>query len=414
VAAGAPAELTGATRPRLDHVRLGVLGVATITAYGAWYYAFGALIDPIVADTGWSYTAVSASFSVGQVLVGAGSLWGGSLLDRRGSRPVFALAAVVGSGGLLAASFAESPLGFGAAAAIGMAALGALGQYHVTMATAVRLHPTAPGRAIAVLTLWGALASPIYLPATAALVDAWGWRPTVRVLALSAFLGLAGSALAVATGPAGRREDRLSWPTVVRGVFGRPGPRRFTFAVALAGLALSVLLVYQVPVMHAAGLSLTAAASVAGLRGVMQLSGRLPLTLLLRWLPPQRLLVIALGSVAVGAALLGVAGTIAIAVVFAVTAGFGIGAYSPLQGIAADELVERRALGASMGLFASVHMVAGAIGPVAAGRIADRTGDVRWAAVVAALAAAAAAGAMLRTPRGERTAKLDDALASPS
>lgn len=148
--------------------------------------------------------------------------------------------------------------------------------------------------------------------------------------------------------------------------------------------------------MHAAGLGLTTAASIAGFRGLMQLSGRLPLTVLLRWLPAQRLLVAALAAVAVGAALVGVAGTIVIGVLFAVCAGFGIGAYSPLQGIAAEELVDRRALGASMGIFASVHMVAGALGPVAAGRVADRTGDVRWAAVVATVVAVAATAVLWR------------------
>jgi MFS family permease len=397
VAGGAPAEPAVASRPALDHVRLGILGLGTIVAYGAWYYAFGALVDPIVADTGWSYTAVAASFSVGQVLVGAGSLLGGSLLDRHGSRPVFALAASIGGLGLFVASFGRTPLAFGAAAAIGMGALGALGQYHVTMATAVRLHPTEPGRAIAVLTLWGAFASPIYLPITAWLVDTWGWRPTVRVLAVSAAVGLAIPAVAVATGPAGTGDDRLRWMAVVRDIFERPATRRFTLAVALAGLALSVILVYQVPVMHAAGLSLTTAAAVAGFRGLMQLSGRLPLTLLLRWLPAQRLLVVALLAVAVGALLSGVAGTVLVGGLFAVCAGFGIGAYSPAQGIAAEELVDRRGLGAAMGVFAAVHMIGGALGPVAAGRVTDRTGDVRWAAVMAAVAALGAVGALVAT-----------------
>src|SRR5690606_38269157 len=138
----------------------------------------------------------------------------------------------------------------------------------------------------------------------------------------------------VATGPANGPGERLRWPAVVRGIFGTPATRRFTLAVALAGLSLSVILVYQVPVMHAAGLGLTTAASVAGFRGLMQLSGRLPLTLLLRWQPAQQLLVIALVAVALGSVLVGVASTVLVGVLFAVFAGFGIGAYSPLQGIA--------------------------------------------------------------------------------
>jgi MFS family permease len=393
-----------AHRAPLDHGRIAVLGLVTISAYGAWYYAFGVLLDPIVEDTGWSYTTLSASFAAGQALVGAGSIAGGMLLDRRGGRTVFVTAAVVSGPGLLLASVASQPLVFAVAAAIGMGALGGLAFYHVTMAVVVRVNPTEPGRAIAALTLWGAFSSAIYLPATAWLIEQLGWRSTVRCLALSAVGALALAALVVPAPPTATEEKTDSWRVVAGAIFRSRERRALTVAAALTGVAVSILLVYQVPVMVAAGLPLTTAATVAGLRGVAQLGGRLPLGWLLARAPTRRLLVVALGAIATGALLLAAASTVTVAVAFAVVAGFGIGAWSPLQGVYAESMFERRTLGTTLGLYAAIGMTFGALGPLIAGPITDATTDPRLAALTAALAAALGALFLAHTPTDRHTA----------
>ena len=388
------AEVDAAPATRLDHGRIAALGVLTIACYGAWYYAFGVLVDPIVEDTGWSYTEVSAAFSVGQLLIGATSVVGGLLLDRLGSRAVFLAAAAIASAAFLVTSVAGHPVVFVASAAVGMGALGALGFYHVTMAAAVRVNPTSPGRAIAVLTLWGALSSAIYLPATAWLVDELGWRATVRVLVASAAVALVAAAVTVSTGAAPARLDGEQRPTfraTCRSVASTPERRRFALVVGLTGFSMSLLLVYQVPIMRAAGLGTATAATIAGLRGIAQLGGRIPIGALLRRHHSNSLLAVALGCLALGAVVINAAGSIPLAIAFALAAGVGIGAFSPLQGIRSEELFDRDSLGTTMGLLASVGMTAGALGPVGAGAITDATGDPRAAAWIAAGAATAAA-----------------------
>ena len=52
-------------------------------------------------------------------------------------------------------------------------------------------------------------------------------------------------------------------------------------ASLISGAAVDIILVYQVPVMIAAGLPTGAAATIGGLRGFAQLGGRLPLSPLL-------------------------------------------------------------------------------------------------------------------------------------
>ena len=71
----------------------------------------------------------------------------------------------------------------------------------------------------------------------------------------------------------------------------------------ISGGAIDVILVYQVPIMIAAGLSTGAAATVAGVRGFAQVGGRLALPPFLNKLGPRLTTVVAL-VVAVAATLL--------------------------------------------------------------------------------------------------------------
>jgi MFS family permease len=386
------------TSRSLPHLTIGLLGLVTISAYGSWYYSFGVLLDPIIADTGWSETTLAGSFSLGILLIGAGSILGGRLLDRLGTRPIFLVAAAVGSVSFGVASATDSAFVFAVSSAVGLGTFGALGFYHVTMTAVVRVTPTQPARAIAVLTIWGAMASAIYLPIAAWLVDHHGWRTTMRVLVLTAIVVFVIAALVVPVAAEERHSTRPSLRSVAAATVNQPGPRAFTGAVAMAGIAISTLLVYQVPLMVAAGLPLGTAASMAAVRGFAQLGGRLPLTPLLRLVGSRVALMIAFGAVAVSVLVLTKAGTVPIALVFALTAGFGIGAYSPLQGIFAEEIFDRETLGTTMGLYTAVMMLFGAIGPIVAGAVADATGERRWAAVLMATAAVCGIALMARTP----------------
>ena len=74
------------------------LGVLTITSYGSWFYAFGVLIDPITADTGWTTTALGITYGAAQVLTGFGAFLGGRLLDRFDAPGPFLTQAIAGGG----------------------------------------------------------------------------------------------------------------------------------------------------------------------------------------------------------------------------------------------------------------------------------------------------------------------------
>ena len=374
----------------IPRFRVGVLGVITIAAYGCWFYAFGVLFDPIISDTGWSEPALASTFSASILIGGLGSITGGLLLDRFGSRTVFVLAAVVMLSAFQIAAGATDVLIFAVAAGIGGGAVGALGFYHITQTTAVRISPGSTDKAIAVLTIWGAFASAIYMPIAAFLVEPLGWRTTLRVLTLSAAVALIVGAVTVTT--------KTAEMPATRNVLGElkaslkhAAARRFVVAQGLAGIGIATLLVYQVPAMTAAGLPLAAASFWAGARGFSQLFGRIPLMPIVRRLGVVGSLRLAYTATTVGILVLAFAGTAWLAAIYAALAGFGIGAGSPLIGMYSSEVFPSRSLGTSMGLIGTVFLVVGSIGPATAGFIAQASGSravpVAGAAVMTALAA---------------------------
>jgi MFS family permease len=103
------------------------------------------------------------------------------------------------------------------------------------------------------------------------------------------------------------------------------------------------------------------------------------------------------GAISIGALLLAMAGSGWVAAGFAVVAGFGIGASSPLQGMHARIVFGASSLGTAMGLLSLVFMVIGSIGPAAAGIIATATGS-RALPVFGGAVLTAAAIPLIRNP----------------
>ena len=388
--------MSGQEQARPPALPISALGLLTIVAYGACYYAYGALIQPIGADTHWPDAALGAIFSAILVITGVLGILAGRLLDRRGPRPVFLVAAVAGTGAMLAASVQSALLAFAIAYAGGCGLVGALGFYDITQAVAARAAPAAPSRAIIWLTFFGAFSSPIYLPLTAWLVQSAGWRDAIRIQAgtiLAAFV----LAAVLIKNPGG------SWPgqpadspaSTLRGAWRSPRVRAWLLATLIGGAAVDALIVYQVSVTARAGLALGVAAAVAGFRGLAQLAGRLPLTGLVNRLGARNTLVLAYTVGAIATLLLFVSGALAPALLMSLFVGASVGAVYTLQGVYAYELIDPRHLGMVLGIQQAVFAIGGAIGPVAAGALLGATGSYTPAITIITAGFAAAAGVLL-------------------
>lgn len=377
---------SGPYDPAMRFAPVAALGWLTISAYGAWFYGFGALLDDIVRDTGWPEPAVVGVASGSALVAGAGAIAVGQLLDRIGSRGVF-LGGILGSIVLGTAAGAGDLTTFAVAGVLGGGIIGAAGHYHATLSTAAVLHREAASRAIARVTLIGAFSSTLFLPLGGFLTEWAGWRVGLLALSGLAATGFAWAAIAAAAPPLerGTRPPRIRWTRLTLVVL---------VASFLGSAGYGTVSTYQVAIMVSLGLALPTAASLAGLRGVAQFFGRLPIDRVVARVGSRRGLVGANLLIAGGSVLLWWSGSPGVAVAFAVVAGIGIGAFSPISGILALDASGPERVGSLMGLQAAAAGLGLALGPFGAAAVVEAVGDRRAAVVIATGCALAAAGAL--------------------
>lgn len=377
-----------------------LLGLATIGSYGVATYSIGVLLAPIAADTGWSTGTVSAAYAIGVLGSGAVAIVAGRALDRAGSRSMFLVTLLSGSALLLLAASLTHPLGFVLAWAGGSAAIGGGWYYQATMPATARLYPDRTAAAFSILTLLGALASPIFYPLAGLFAEALGWRDTVRLLVALLLLLALPAAILVNSPPATR--GTAVPPGLVSGVrnaLARPPVWRAMLAIALTAAATNALILHQVPAMEAAGLTLAAASAYGGARGAMQIPARLLLHPLTRAIGVSGGVTLAYGLLVASAlALLGaltVGSPSLFAALFAVTAGFAVGLLSPLHGLLAVEVYGDGQLGALSGVQQMLAAIAGATAPWLTGLAVDLTGGYEGSLVAIASLEIAAIGMFL-------------------
>ena len=377
-----------------------VLGVLTIAVYGSWYYGFGVLIEDIGVGLDVGSAPLGLAFGLAQILLGALSLITGRILDRFGPQ---LLLGVIGPVGAILVGFSGRAVEvwqfvflFGVGGGISAAA----GFYGMTQAMLVRMDPAAATQRIIRLTIWGAFASPIAIPATELLRGSFGWRVAIEVpagIACCVFLLAARVIRRVPRRIEFERSD--TWLQAVTSAARSAAVRWHTVGVFCAYMAMSTLLVFQLSMMRWAGLSAAAAAGFGGARGLLQLLGRLPLQRALRRYGQWVLLGGARLFVAIACVLVLVSGNAVTATMYVVVAGVGIGAISALDGIVARTVIPTGDFGAISGVVTFLGAIGGGVAPVLAGRLTDVTGTPTMAATVASASALAAVVAVGQTKR---------------
>jgi MFS family permease len=355
-----------------------LLGLATIGAYGTAYYSIGVLIPVIGAAEGWGTGALAGGFSIGMLGQGVIALLCGRVFDRRGSKVVLLPSICIGSALLLASSFAQASWQFVLAWSAGAAVIGGGLYYNVTMPMTTRLYAERRAAAFSVLTLLGALASPVFYPLAACLVDLLGWRGALQALVAAMAVCVAPAALLVHA-PAATQSGEGAPKTRLAEALLEPAVHRALLVFAMAAFANSALLLHQVSALEAAGMSLSAASGFAGARGAFQIPGRLFLTPLTRRFGVRGSIMMcyALAATASLALLLAVAGAppALLAIYFTAVSGMSLGMLSPLGGLFQAEVYGDERLGTLTGVGVMVVSVAGALGAWASGLAAGASGS---------------------------------------
>ncbi len=261
-------------------VLVAALSVTETISWGIVYYTFPVLLRSMERDLGASRVAVTGALSIALAVSALAGVPAGRWLDRYGPRALMTAGSCLAAGLLLAWSRVQ---GLGALYAVwgamGLAMAAIL--YEPAFAAVVHWFPHRRERALLIVTLVAGLASTIFMPVAAWLLERLGWRLTIQVLAVFlAATTIPIHALVLRSGPAGRPPVTAAAEPDSEGVPLRAALATVVFwvlAVAFAAssfIAVSVS-VHALPYLTQRGYSSTLAAAAVGWMGAMQLAGRL-------------------------------------------------------------------------------------------------------------------------------------------
>ncbi|WP_326640305.1 MFS transporter [Streptosporangium sp. NBC_01755] len=376
------------------------LAVTQTIGYGVLYYAFSVFLTPMTADLHVSSAQVAAALT-GSILIAAlCAPLVGRLLDARGGRGLMTAGSVIGTLAVLAWSQVENLAQLYAVfAAIGIAS--AMVLYESAFAVIVSWfdgpdHSQGHGRANALLalTVVAGFASTIFLPLTGLLVDAYGWRTALVVLA--AIYGVAAIPLHALVVRRPARAGRRAATTRERAEIVKAATRRRPFwllviAFTANGGAVAVMAVLLITYLIHLGHSPVLAATLAGLLGVLSVTGRLLTTGLQRRLPAALIAAAIFALQGVAAALLPPAGRTVPGAIGCVL-GFGLG--FGIASITLPHLLLQRygtsAYASLSGRVAAFSVADKALAPLGAVALAQAAG---YTCVMAAVAVACAVAA---------------------
>ena len=271
------------------------------------YYAFAVFLVPMQEELGWSRTAVTGAYSLGLLVSGLAAPLVGRWLDWHGPRGLMTLGSIAGAALLLMWASVEDLLVFYLVwVGIGLAMAATL--YEPAFAVLAKWFERGRARALLLVTLAGGLASTIFLPLSAWLVEVQGWREALFTLAaILALLTILPHALVLRRRPEdlgllpdgiepthspreetarALNEPRAEPRSVPLGVALR-GPAFWLLAAALSlgTLSQAAIYVHLIPYLAEKGYGLGSAATLTGLIGASQVLGRVVLTFLEDRLP---------------------------------------------------------------------------------------------------------------------------------
>jgi predicted MFS family arabinose efflux permease len=353
---------------------VGAMSLAQLISWGSLYYTFSLLMPVVELDLNANRVEVSGAFSAALLASGLAGLVVGKLIDQGRARAVMSIGSVAAGLLLIAHSRISSVIGL-YAVWIGLGIAMACILYEPVFTVLIRRWPKDYRRSLIAMTFLGGLASTVFIPLSAWMIDRLGWRETCLVLAaLHFFLCLPIHVWMLRDEPPVRRDvarDEASASesngtlASVRELATSPAFLLITvFSFVFMGLS-AALSAHMVPLLRERGLPAAWAVAVPASIGVMQVIGRLvlfvfegridpkKLDLLIPLLMPLSLLLLLAGGGSTGAAL-----------AFAACFGVGNGLITIVKATAIAAYVSRDRVAVLSGLQTLPGAVARACGPI--------------------------------------------------
>ncbi|BEL06231.1 MFS transporter [Actinoplanes sichuanensis] len=357
--------------------------VTQTIGYGTLYYAFAVLLHPIAADLHTTPAAVTGAFTTAILAQAAAAIPVGRWLDRHGGRALMTTGALLGAAMLIAWAHART-VGQLYLIFAGLGVAMAMALYEAATPVLVSWFDTGRrAKAILGMIVVAGFASTIFMPLTGRLTEHHGWRATLLVLAgLYASVAVPLHVLVVRRPPeavcGSRRASTLHRRSQIRAAI---RDRRFWCIVAAFtahAAAMTTMTVHLVGYLVSRGHPATFAATVAGLLGILSVTGRLLLTAAARRVRLHRIVAAIFAVQALASfGLPQLAGTRTGAVLAVTCFGIGFG----IAGLATPQLLaDRYGTGAYAGIagtLAAFVTLAKAGAPLAAAFLLTATGDYR-------------------------------------
>ncbi|MBR7828705.1 MFS transporter [Actinospica sp. MGRD01-02] len=282
------------------------VAVSQTVSYGVLYYSFSVFLAPTAQALHASTTAVTGAMTLALIAGAASMLPVGRWLDRHGGRMLMTAGAIVATLLALAWSQVRSvPELYAVWAGIG--AVSSAVQYEAAFPVVVSHFPAhLRSRALLGVTVVAGFASSIFLPVAGLLDQGLGWRDAILVLALVhgvVVIPLNAYVRRPGTHAARHHADRTRRETVRRALRDRVFHLLGAGFVAQTG-AVATISVLLVTVLRALGHPPAFAAAVAGLLGVLSVTGRLASTAVGQRVSTRQVTVVVFAVQGAGAVLL--------------------------------------------------------------------------------------------------------------
>lgn len=342
-----------------------LLSTAQLISWGTVFYGYAVLMEPMMRDLGWSRPQASAAFSVGLVASAVAAVPVGRLIDLGYGRSVMAGGSILAAALLALWSRVESyALFLGLWVLLGATMSAVL--YEPGFAVLQRQLGPLARRGITVMTLLGGLASTAFIPLTHVLVERFGWRPALLVLAAFNLLVCAVIHLVVIPpqAPRTRAERTIPPPSNARRVLRQAAFWGFVATVVIQGILSTGMPIHLLPLLSERGFSLDAAVAAYAVIGPAQTSARFAVGWAERALGIRTigLITLALGVTAQALLPFVPPGSWTI-VIFAVLYGASNGLMTILRALLPVELFGRGDYGTILGMIAAPANLARASGP---------------------------------------------------
>lgn len=405
----------GPVTRRFSYPLVSALGLGQLVAWGSFYYVFVSLTDPMTAELGWTKTEVNGALSVVLATTGVCSYARGRWIDRYGGRMLMVFAAFCGAGLLFLWSRATQ-LWHLYAIGVGIGIVSAMTLYEAAFAVVARMFGADYRRAIIIITLFGGLASTVFVPLTHYLVDAQGWRNALTTLAVIQLPFCAGIPYFVLRGRETSHNDAhptttSSATTSIRPTLAHPVFWLLVLSFVSYAFMFTSLIFSLVPMLRESGYTPAETVAAYACIGPSQLAGRVAVLTLERF---------------IGLTVAGMIGTLfpvlamvvlitlrahsPLVFLFAIAFGTGMGIKTIVQATAAPEFLGRASYGALQGALMFPVYVAQALSPLLAAWIWQLRGryDLLQGVLLVMAGVSAASFLLAATSSARRTRCLRD------